>query len=252
LDGATHVAIAATADQEEQGGQLRIASNQIAFRVRRLSSRARSTPARFDPSVLVTTTLASSTMPAPAALEPSTTPTVPPASTTPASTAPAPSSAPPIPPPRFRDRNETEVCPLAVDPCLLVLQRATATRVRQFRHVPVESWLPTKRDPAVAPLFHTRTQESFYRAQLTTQIAPRIHRCLDLSSFRSIAGAESEGHITYLPGLYSLLSFGGWYVEEWIRVFYAIVWIDPDHQWMRFRFEHEDVTLQTAQIRKLF
>jgi hypothetical protein len=87
---------------------------------------------------------------------------------------------------------------------------------------------------------------------LTAQIAPRAHRHLDILAFRSTTNAESEGHITYLPGLYSLLSFGGRYVEEWVRVFYAIVWINPDHQWMRFRFEHEDVTLHTAQIRELF
>jgi hypothetical protein len=75
---------------------------------------------------------------------------------------------------------------------------------------------------------------------------------LDLTAFRSAVGAESEGHITYLDGLYSLLTFGGRYVEEWIRVFYATVWIDPDHQWMRFRFERDYVTLHAAQIRELF
>jgi hypothetical protein len=30
------------------------------------------------------------------------------------------------------------------------------------------------------------------------------------------------------------------------------VWIDPDHQWMRFRFEREDVTIHASQIRQLF
>jgi hypothetical protein len=59
--------------------------------------------------------------------------------------------------------------------------------------------------------------------------------------FPFLASVESEGHITYLPGLYSLLTFGGRYVEEWVRVFYTIVWIDLDHQWMRFMFEREDV-----------
>jgi hypothetical protein len=125
-------------------------------------------------------------------------------------------------------------------------------RVRQFRHVPVDSWLLAQRDPAVAPLFSTRTQESFFRAQLFAQIALRAHRRLDLTDFCLAVGAESKGCITYLLGLYSLLTFGGRYVEEWVKVFYAIVWIDPDHQWMRFRFEHEDVTLHAAQIRELF
>jgi hypothetical protein len=99
------------------------------------------------------------------------------------------------------------------DPRLLDLQWATAARVRQFRHVPVDSWLPAQRDPAAAPLFITRTQESF-RAQLSAQIVLRAHWRLDLSAFRSVAGVESEGHITYLSGLYSLLTFGGRYVEE--------------------------------------
>jgi hypothetical protein len=76
--------------------------------------------------------------------------------------------------------------------------------------------------------------------------------CLDLTAFHTAVGAESEDHITFLPGLYSLLTFGGRYVEEWVRVFYATVWIDPDHQWMRFQFESEDVTLHVAQIRELF
>jgi hypothetical protein len=35
-------------------------------------------------------------------------------------------------------------------------------------------------------------------------------------------------------------------------VFYATVWIDPNHQWMRFRFEREDVTLHASQICQLF
>jgi hypothetical protein len=35
-------------------------------------------------------------------------------------------------------------------------------------------------------------------------------------------------------------------------VFYASVWIDPDHQGMRFRFEQEDVTIHASQIRQLF
>jgi hypothetical protein len=85
-----------------------------------------------------------------------------------------------------------------------------------------------------------------------SQISLRAHQRLDLPAFLSAVGAESEGHITYLPGLHSLLTFDGRYVEEWVRVFYAIVWIDLDPQWMRFRFEREDVTLHATQIRELF
>jgi hypothetical protein len=115
----------------------------------------------------------------------------------------------------------------------------------------MESWLPAQRDPAAAALFSTRTQESF-RAQLSAQIALRAHQLLDLPTFLLAAGADSEVHLSYLPELLSLLTASGRYIEEWVRVFYAIVWIDPDHQWMRFRFEREDVTLHASQIRQLF
>jgi hypothetical protein len=59
-------------------------------------------------------------------------------------------------------------------------------------------------------------------------------------------------HLSYLPGLLTLLTTSGRYAEEWVRVFHASVWIDPDHQWMRFRFEREDVAVHASQICQLF
>ena len=84
---------------------------------------------------------------------------------------------------------------------------------------------------------------------MSAQIALRVHRLLDLPAFLLTAGADSEVHLTYLPGLLTLLTTSGRYVEEWVRVFYVTVWIDPDHHWMRFRFEREDVTIHASQIR---
>jgi hypothetical protein len=195
-------AAAAAAAQAELGDQPQTPSDQIAYRVRRLASRPRSS------------THTSASTPPP---------------TLPAPPPPAPASAPPVPPPRFRERDETEVRPLATDPRLFDLQRATAAQVRRFRYVPVESWLPAQRDPVAGDLFSTRIQESFFRPQMSAQIALRMHRLLDLPAFLLAAGADSEAHLTYLPGLQTLLTISGRYVEEWVRVFYASVWIDPDH-----------------------
>jgi hypothetical protein len=119
-------AAAAAAAQAELGDQPQTPSDQIAYRVRRLASRPRS-------STHTTASTPPPTLPAPVTpVAPSTTTAIPATSTTPASTAPpsAPASAPPIPPPRFRERDETEVRPLAADPRLFDLQRATAARVR--------------------------------------------------------------------------------------------------------------------------
>jgi hypothetical protein len=104
-------AAAAAAEQAELGDQPQTPSDQIAYRVHRLASRPRSS----------TTTTASASTPPPTLPAPVT--PVAPSTTTPASTAPppAPVSAPPIPPARFRERDETEVRPLAADPRLFDL-----------------------------------------------------------------------------------------------------------------------------------
>jgi hypothetical protein len=144
------------------------------------------------------------------------------------------------------------VRPLAADPRLFDLQRATAARICRFRHVPMEYWLPAQRDPTAADPFSTKIQESFFRAHLSAQIALRAHRLLDLPAFLLAAGADTKVHLSYLLGLLTLLTTSDRYVDEWVRVFYASVWIDLDHQWMRFHFQREDVTLHASQIRQLF
>jgi hypothetical protein len=229
---------------------LQIPSDQIAYRVRRLASRPRTSA----PTTPTTATTPPPTSPTPVTPAPSTTSAIPTTYTTPVSTAPtlAPASAPPIPPARFRERDETEVRPLAADPRLFDLKRATAAQVCRFRYVPMESWLAAQRDPAAADPFSTRIQECFYRAQLSAQIALRAHRLLDLPAFLLAVSADSEVHLSYLPRLLTLLTTSGRYVEEWVQVFYATVWIDPDHYWMRFRFEREDVTIHASQICQVF
>jgi hypothetical protein len=155
LDRAACAAAAAAvaAEQAEQGAQLQIPSNQIAYQVRRPASRPRSSA----PTTPTTATTPPPTSPAPVTPAPSTTSAMPTTSTTPASTAPsAPLSAPPIPPAHIQERDETKVRPLVADPRLFDLQRATAARVHRFRYVLVESWLPAQRDPAVADPFSIR------------------------------------------------------------------------------------------------
>jgi hypothetical protein len=67
----------------------------------------------------------------------------------------------------------------------------------------METWLPAQRDPAAVDLFSTQIQKSF-RAQISAQIALRVHRLLDLPAFLLAIGADSEVHLSYLPGLLSL------------------------------------------------
>ena len=72
-------------------------------------------------------------------------------------------------------------------------------------------------------------QESFYRFQIVERVPLRSHRVLDLTYLRRVAGTQEILEcITYLPGLEQLMCRLGLYVDQWVRVFYATVWIDPN------------------------
>jgi hypothetical protein len=93
-------------------------------------------------------------------------------------------------------------------------------------------------------------QESFYRAQLLERCAFSPHRVLDLAYLRRAAGTrEISQCISYLPGLENLLCRSGLYMEKWIRVFYAIVWVDPAHDFFWFGFEGETYRIFSHEIR---
>ena len=73
---------------------------------------------------------------------------------------------------------------------------------------------------------------------------------MDLAYLRRAAGThEISQCITYLPGLEALMRKSGLYMDEWVRVFYAIVWVDPSHEFIQFRFEGETYRILASEIR---
>ena len=42
------------------------------------------------------------------------------------------------------------------------------------------------------------------------------------------------------------------YMDEWVRVFYVIVWVDPSHEFIQFRFEGETYRILAFEIRQLY
>ena len=81
----------------------------------------------------------------------------------------------------------------------------------------------------------------------------RPHRVLDLAYLRRAAGTrEISQCITYLPGIEALMCRSGLYMDEWVRVFYATVWVDPSHEFIQFRFEDEPHRILASEIRQLY
>lgn len=44
-------------------------------------------------------------------------------------------------------------------------------------------------------------------------------------------------HLSYLPGFENLLRRSRSYTEVWVCVFYATMWIEPDHEYIQLFFQ---------------
>ena len=78
----------------------------------------------------------------------------------------------------------------------------------------------------------------------------RPHRVLDLAYLRRAVGThEISQCITYLLGLEALMCRSGLYMDEWVRMFYTTVWVDPSHEFIQFRFEGKTYRNLASKIR---
>ena len=82
----------------------------------------------------------------------------------------------------------------------------------------------------------------------STQAQFREHRVLDLEILGNVVGADIRQYFTYLHGLPELLALPGTYCEEWVREFYASVWVSPDHSYIHYALVGTDyrATAQSA------
>ena len=87
-----------------------------------------------------------------------------------------------------------------------------------------------------------------YEALVRSQAQFREHRVLDLEILGNVVGADIRQYFTYLHGLPELLALPGTYCEEWVREFYASVWVSPDHSYIHYALAGTDyrVTAQSA------
>jgi len=55
-----------------------------------------------------------------------------------------------------------------------------------------------------------------------------------------MVGTDIRQYFTYLPGHPGLLASPGTYIKEWVREFFASVWIAPDHSYIHFALAGTD------------
>ena len=131
------------------------------------------------------------------------------------------------------------------------LTKANAAKVKRLRwSVQEEDWFPVTRDSRVDRRFWTLLQASFYETYQRRGHRIFPHRVLDWVSLRiAVGGADVREHFAHFRGLPRLLQMEqNRYIEDWVRVFYAIAWIAPEHRAVHFVFGGQVFGLSRATI----
>jgi hypothetical protein len=123
-----------------------------------------------------------------------------------------------------------------------------ASKIKALRFVPPEEWWILPRPVRKGP-FWTELQHVFYDAICSEPIKCCAHCRLTIEGLAKAAGATEEeikGHLSYMPELFDLLTGSHRYVPEWVKVFFASLWIPRDREFIEFIFagDHHQLTRQ--------
>jgi hypothetical protein len=109
-------------------------------------------------------------------------------------------------------------------------------KIRHLRSVPEDQWFPRGHEEC-DPRFWTILQESFYASYIHRGSQLSQHRMLQFTSLRAAAvGEPILPFFDYQRGLADLVSRRSRYVPDWVRVFYATVYVEADRLSLRFMF----------------
>jgi len=126
-----------------------------------------------------------------------------------------------------------------------------AREIQQLRFVPFPTWFPAARDPRASARFNIVVQEDIYEALVHSQAQFREHRVIDLEILGNVVGVDIRQYFTYLHSLPELLALRGTYCEQWVREFYASVWVSPEHSYIHYALADTDYRVTTQSSREV-
>jgi hypothetical protein len=89
-----------------------------------------------------------------------------------------------------------------------------------------------------------------YMAYVHSQAQFREQRVLDLEVLGNVIDQDIRPYLSYLPGLEGLLALLGTYIEEWVREFYALVWVAPNHSSIHYALASTDYRVTAERARE--
>jgi hypothetical protein len=124
-------------------------------------------------------------------------------------------------------------------------------KIRRLRSVPEDQWFPRAREEC-DPRFWMILQESFYASYTHRGSQLSQHRMLQFTTLRAaVAGEAILPFFDDQRGLVDLVTRRSRYVPDWVRVFYATVYVDADRVAIRFMFMDQQQRLTREGIAEL-
>jgi hypothetical protein len=131
------------------------------------------------------------------------------------------------------------------------LHHLPGPKIRRLMSVPEEQLFPRGREDC-EPRFWTILQESLYASYVHRGSQLSQHRMLQFTALRAAAAGEAIlPFFDYQRGLVDLVTRRSRYVPEWVRFFYATVYIDADRVAIRFMFMGQQQRLNREGIAEL-
>jgi hypothetical protein len=143
----------------------------------------------------------------------------------------------------YEEYTEQEEQPPSEDEPLMDLMGAGSRKIRRLRDVPEDDWFRGNTG------LLTATQKSLIRSWNLMKIKLFEHKTLDWTVLnRASGGANISAYFERFEGLSDLVSRHSRYVKEWVKVFYATLWIPGDRSFISFIFENHRCTITREEL----
>ena len=123
---------------------------------------------------------------------------------------------------------------------MLDLRRKKARQVRALHYeMTVEEYFSRQRDERIDRRFWNVVQASFYASAHANGQHILVQGRIDWDRVRTAAGRNLRPLFDRYENLTEVMATRGRYVEDWIHVFYATVFVGPERQFIHFMFDGE-------------
>ena len=99
-----------------------------------------------------------------------------------------------------------------------------------------DEWFPPEQDPRVDTPFWTVTLASIYETYRHLGHPLFHHSTIQWQFMHNVTGFDVRPFFSQLPGVMDMMILCHRYVEEWVRVFYATLYIEHDRERIQFMF----------------